>query len=72
MTKYQVCSVRDQDPAANSLMEQISDLEEEEYDNRWKLHWKAIFLFIKTYFHLLSYKSEHAGRHEIREIETVL
>jgi len=47
-----VCSVRDQDPAANSLIEQISDLEDEEYDN--------------------SYKSEHAGRHEIREIETVL
>ena len=36
--KHQVCSVRDQDPAANSLMEQISDLEdeeeEEEYGNR--------------------------------------
>ena len=66
--KYQVCSVRDQDPAANSLMEQISDLEDEEYDNRWNL---LLFLFV-TMFCLRSYKSEHAGRHEIREIETVL
>ena len=32
-TKY-VNPVREQDPATNSLLEQLSDLEDEEYDNR--------------------------------------